>query len=150
MMALMKLVLGLRWSFLVPRWNMCQGFPAAKRLAFHLLLPPSTPITTSITMLIKSSLLCCKVCHCKTLCKSATILTCIHYLYTNAMFDLHKDVCPFKPENIHTHIIHDRLMIDDVCHCIIYALLDVSFYQICTMMCAIVKHYTYNSVRFAQ
>ena len=66
------------------------------------------------------------------------------------VFDLHNDVCHFKPENIHTHIIHDRLMIDDVCHCIIYALLDVSFYQICTMMCAIVKHYTYTSVRFAQ
>ena len=98
MMALMKLVLGLSWSFLVPRWNMCQGFPAAKRLAFHLLLPPSTPITTSITMLIKSSLLCCKVCHCKTLCKSATILIYAYIIFFTPVFDLHNDVCHFKPD----------------------------------------------------
>ena len=120
MMALMKLVLGLRWSFLVPRWNMCQGFPAAKRLAFHLLLPPSTPITTSITMLIKSSLLCCKVCHCKTLCKSATILICIHYtIYVHtSMLDLHNDVCAIGKHLLLLNIIHTPVfdLHNYVCH----------------------------------
>ena len=146
MMALMKLVLGLGWSFLVPRWNMCQGFPAAKRLAFHLLLPSST----SITMLVKSSLFYCNMCHCKTLCISATILTCINYTYTTVRF---AHWClPFQARKLiythHTQCSMTMFHLKTLCKsAIVY---------IPALMCAIsniitfMVQRTYTSVRFAQ
>ena len=56
-MMMTKVVLGLRWSFLCPSWNACQGFPGSKAIGIllprhlhHILLiPTNSTITTTVT-----------------------------------------------------------------------------------------------------